>query len=310
MKAFIGMTDFDWFTHVSALGKIDEVNFWQPKRKQSFQALRPGEPFLFKLYSPLNFIVGGGFFAHSTFLSVGLAWNLFGQKNGAGSLLEMQRRIEQYVPSGSLATGDYQIGCVVLEQPFFFTRDEWIPAPKDWKPNIVRGKKYDLTSGLGKDLWEEVQFRLVARSDGLQDAPVTVEVTDDSEGLGLSALRLGEGSFRVVVIDAYGRRCAVTQERTLPALEAAQIKPSGEGGPRSIQNGILLRSDIRRLLDAGYVTISCDYRLEVSRRIREEFENGRAYYALEGSFLNVPHSKELQPAPEYIRWHNEHLFRS
>jgi hypothetical protein len=39
----------------------------------------------------------------------------------------------------------------------------------------------------------------------------------------LIAPRLGQGAFRLQVTDAYGRRCAVTGERTLPALEAAHI---------------------------------------------------------------------------------------
>ena len=42
--------------------------------------------------------------------------------------------------------------------------------------------------------------------------------------------RLGQGAFRVLVTDIYRRRCAVTQERTLPALEAAHIRPYGDGG--------------------------------------------------------------------------------
>lgn len=42
--------------------------------------------------------------------------------------------------------------------------------------------------------------------------------------------RLGQGAFRVLVTDVYGRKCAVTGERTLPALEAAHIRPYAEGG--------------------------------------------------------------------------------
>ena len=65
--------------------------------------------------------------------------------------------------------------------------------------------------------------------------------------------RLGQGAFRVLVTDIYQRRCAVTQERTLPALEAAHIRPYGEGGQHEAQNGLLLRRDIHSLFDAGYV---------------------------------------------------------
>lgn len=80
MKAFVGITDFDWFTFLSSLSEIDEINFWQPSGHQRFQTLNPGEPFLFKLHSPHNFIVGGGFFAHSTILPASLAWEAFGIK--------------------------------------------------------------------------------------------------------------------------------------------------------------------------------------------------------------------------------------
>ena len=48
----------------------------------------------------------------------------------------------------------------------------------------------------------------------------------------------------------------MTRERTLPALEAAHIKPYNDSGPHDVRNGLLLRSDIHKLFDTGYVTIS------------------------------------------------------
>jgi hypothetical protein len=81
MKLYIGVTDNHWFQFLSQL-QPDEINFWQPGGKQTFAALSPGEPFLFKLHSPLNFIVGGGFFVRHSFLPVSLAWDAFGDKNG------------------------------------------------------------------------------------------------------------------------------------------------------------------------------------------------------------------------------------
>jgi putative restriction endonuclease len=112
-----------------------------------------------------------------------------------------------------------------------------------------------------------------------------------------------------MVTDAYQRRCAVTQERTLPALEAAHIKPDKDSGPLIVNNGVLLRSDIHRLFDTGYVTISPEYRFEVSRRIKEEFENGRDYYAMHGRSLHLPFQQTQRPSPEFITWHNENVFR-
>lgn len=61
MKFYIGVTDDSWF-HFLAPKKPDEVNFWRPRDKSTFRAIDQGAPFLFKLHSPNNYIVGGWFF--------------------------------------------------------------------------------------------------------------------------------------------------------------------------------------------------------------------------------------------------------
>ena len=64
MKLYIGVTDNDWFRFLRAREPAPtEANFWQPSGSRDFRALQPGEPFLFKLHSPENYIAGGGFFA-------------------------------------------------------------------------------------------------------------------------------------------------------------------------------------------------------------------------------------------------------
>lgn len=308
MKLFVGVTDFDWYSYLSSIENIDEVNFWQPSGDTSFKALEPGELFLFKLHSPQNFIAGGGFFAHSTILPVSLAWNSFEIKNGAISLSEMRRRIEKY-RKAKPTFEDYSIGCILLEQPFFFPREQWIPIPVDWSPNIVRGKRYFADTEVGRSLWEKVQLRMQESRPVVQPHS---EIREPAARFGAPVLvtpRLGQGSFRVIITDVYNRRCAVTQEKTLPALEAAHIKPFSDSGPHSVQNGILFRSDIHRLFDSGYVTITSDYRFEVSRRIRDEFENGRDYYALQGRRLSIPDEPKMKPSDGYISWHNENVYR-
>ena len=57
MRFFVGVTDNAWYRHLAAL-RPDEVNFWRPSGR-GFSAIEVGEPFLFKLHSPKNYIVGG-----------------------------------------------------------------------------------------------------------------------------------------------------------------------------------------------------------------------------------------------------------
>lgn len=115
--------------------------------------------------------------------------------------------------------------------------------------------------------------------------------------------RLGQGGFRTVVLDAYGRRCAVTGERTLPALEAAHIQPYAVVREHEVTNGLTLRSDIHRLFDQGYVTVDPGMHFRVSRAIREEFENGRDYYALHGQAIRLPAESDNRPNPTALDWH-------
>ena len=308
MKAFIGLTDLDWYELLAGTPGLEEANFWQPSGSRAFRALDPGELFLFKLHSPRNFIVGGGLFAHWTRLPVSMAWEAFGIANGALSLAEVRARIARYRRSQEDRHADYEIGCILLEQPFFLEPEKWIPAPDDWAPNIVTGKSYDLNAGAGRLLWERLQEALGTRLSGPREAGIG---EGDAPRYGDPILvrpRLGQGSFRVLVTDAYARRCAVTGERVLPVLEAAHIRPYADGGEHRVENGILLRRDLHALFDRGYLTATPELRLEVSRRIREDWENGRDYYALQGQELRPPEQPYPRPPVDLLRWHNENVY--
>jgi putative restriction endonuclease len=308
MKIWIGVTDEDWFVRLKQL-EPDEVNFWQPSGGRVFRALAPGEPFLFKLHSPKSFIVGGGFFVSHTPLPTSLAWDTFGVKNGVGSLEELRARIRRY--RRELDAIDPMIGCTVLSEPFFLDESEWLPAPSDWAPNIVQGKTYDSASDEGRAIWESVRVRMTGRRVAESELPAS---SDERARFGAEYLtrgRLGQGAFRVLVTEAYERRCAVTAERILPVLEAAHIKPYALNGPHQVSNGILLRSDLHRLFDLGYITITPDLKLQVSSQLRADWQNGREYYAHHGQPLRgYPHDALRRPSPEFLAWHNETRFKA
>jgi len=179
-------------------------------------------------------------------------------------------------------------------------------VPDSWAPNIVSFKTYSLDDPEGRALWDRLQDRFAA------SVPVAPGAKEERARFGEPMLirpRLGQGAFRILVTDMYRRRCAVTRERTLPALDAAHIRPYAEGGIHDPTNGLLLRRDIHSLFDAGYVTVTPEMRFEVSKRIREEFENGRAYYALHGQPVEPPTRPELKPDSAALQWHNESRFR-
>ena len=303
MLFWVGITDNDWFIHLSRL-KPDEVNFWQPGPTPP-RRMDPGTLFLFKLHAPHHVVVGGGYFVRFTVLPCFLAWEAFREKNGVTSLQELIQRMTRYRHSPQ--TGGSEIGCNILVEPFFFPEEDWIPIPENWKSPTQRGRTYDSNDQYGAELWQAVQQRLHHKVPGDEEMD-----DQDSEQYGkeyLARARLGQGSFRILVTDAYHRRCAVTNEKTLPALEAAHIKSFSQSGPHRTSNGLLLRADIHRLFDDGYVTLDPDLRFQVSERVREQFENGREYYRFHGAKLqNLPDSISDQPSKEFIKWHNAECF--
>jgi putative restriction endonuclease len=266
--------------------------------------LEPGALFLFKLHaSHGGQIVGGGFFVKYEAMPVRWTWDAFGEENGAASFDEMVARIQRYRRTAIDVHAD-GVGCLVLVEPFFLDESEWIAAPADWAPNIVQGKGYDSDIGEGARIWGQVQLALARR------LPMEHAVAEHRYGKPiLVQQRLGQGAFRLLVTDAYQRRCAVTGERTLPVLDAAHIRPYAELGPHRLENGLLLRKDLHALFDAGYVTVTPSLELRVSRRIREEFENGRDYYALEGASVRTPLPPAPPPSLEYLEWHGDTVFR-
>jgi putative restriction endonuclease len=170
---------------------------------------------------------------------------------------------------------------------------------------IVFGKGFfDVPEG--ERLWNEVTERLISNQTVKTLGQATTAAQENARyGTPvLVAPRLGQRSFRVLVTDAYNYRCAISRERTLPVLQAAHIRPYAEGGPHELSNGLLLRSDLHTLFDQHYVTIDPNKKtLIVSRRIREQFENGRDYYALNGRELLEPADSLSLPSAENLSYH-------
>lgn len=304
MRFWVGLTDYDWFTYLASLADVDEVNFWQPSAGRKAVDLPVGAPFLFKLHADEGgWIVGGGTILKYERMTARFAWEAFENRNGAVSIDAMKLRIERYRGSRIDVETD-EIGAFILLTPFFLPRDLWVAPPAVWARNIVQGKTYESTEQPGAALWvaverarAQIQPTQLAEQSALYGAPTLVQ------------RRLGQGAFRVLVTDAYDRRCAITGERTLPVLEAAHIRPYSQLGPHALDNGLLLRSDLHTLFDRGYVTVTPDLTVRVSRTIREEWENGRDYYALDRRPVAAPIAPNPVPSRDYLEWHADVVFR-
>ena len=134
MMFWVGTTDTRWFEFL-APRHLDEVNFWQPSVRPAFENAPSGMPFVFKVKRPHNHIAGAGYFVTRSVLPLDLAWEIFGQKNGAASLSELRELLGPLADRGTPLT---QITCQVIANPVFFDVRDWMSDPPGWSPNIVR----------------------------------------------------------------------------------------------------------------------------------------------------------------------------
>ena len=313
MKFWVGTTDSRWFNFLATRAP-EEVNFWQPSTMPPFLNAPEGMPFLFKLKRPHNHIAGGGFFIRLSAIPMSLAWEIFGQSNGAASLAELKDLLGPLNKDGLSLR---EIGCQVIANPFFLDPVDWLPTPPGWSSNIVRGKMYETTQPDGAAIWSHVQQFFVKhqppRPNNIQ-ATVGLGVQEEIPKYGVESLikpRLGQGAFRLTLTDAYRKRCALTGESTLPVLEAAHIVPYANEGTHDVRNGLLLRADFHKLFDTGLVSVTPDLTIQISPRIREAWLNGKVYYRLHNQPLAVmPVNPLHRPDPDRLNWHYKNVFQA
>lgn len=310
VRTYIGVTDSAWADFLRARPGLDEVNFWRPSADTSFNALRPGEPFLFKTHHPDNCIIGGAFFEGYVPLRVSEAWDFFGAGNGVESAASLLEATSRYRRASARHIDNPTIGCIILSDVHWFG-DDSLPAPPSFAKNVVRGKGYvpGEDSVVDLALAQLLATELSAASAGPR-APTGIIPGPTRGEPTLVTPRLGQGAFRALVLDAYQSHCAITGHKIRPTLQAAHIRPIADGGQHRVDNGLLLRSDIHTLFDLGYVTINQDYRLIVSPRLRDDFGNGDDLYALSAAArpITTPKRRQDQPSVTALQWHQAEVF--
>ena len=330
VKFVVGVTDNRWAASLRDRDDLTEANFWQPS-PHGFKALSPGEPFLFKTKDPRKFrgldipgyrLVGGGFFDEYVEVRVSEAWTIWGAANGVSSEAELLARAQTYRARTTTSIDpDPTIGCVVLRNIFFAKPGGELAEPENWARNIVTYAGYNTEA---VDARTDTGYVEHAFAVPQQRARIDYAWEPDMRGVDLEwegarygqpflvRPRMGQGHFKRAVADAYQHRCAVTKSATFPSLEAAHIRPFAEGGEHAVSNGLLLRTDVHRSYDRGYLSIDADLRLRVSPQLREHGWNGVEFYEREeaGYKISAPSDPSHQPDRDALAWHFDTTFRA
>ena len=120
---------------------------------------------------------------------------------------------------------------------------------------------------------------------------------DDPEELRLFALKVrkGQPKFRKKLIALYNGKCAISGSGPESVLEAAHIESHAKTGINSSENGLLLRSDLHTLFDAGLIRVKPD---SLSIEIDPELK-GTLYESFAGRILRE-RTDGSKPSEEFL----------
>ena len=120
--------------------------------------------------------------------------------------------------------------------------------------------------------------------------------------------------FHDLVMHAYDYKCAITGKVIrfkegnvdLYNLEAAHIKPQAHEGTFLPCNGIALSRDMHFAFDKGFFTISDDYVIVVSEKLKGHW----FYDQYNGHKIYVPTEPFYRPQSQFLRHHREKVFET
>ena len=114
------------------------------------------------------------------------------------------------------------------------------------------------------------------------------------------------------MFDIYNYRCAITGCTFLATLSVATIKNFFDDRYFQPNNALLLRCDLQRLFNLGFIT--CYYDGEDTIRVRASkrllLNKDSTYDNLDGQKIFVPKDPALRPNKEYLEWHNDICFEN
>jgi putative restriction endonuclease len=328
---YIANTDQKWFEFLSSVvaprgsrsGVVEEANFWFPNTTAPrLKAISAGTPVFLRLKSPKRAIAGVGFFAAYHMLPLDEAWLAFGEGNGDPSQHRFESRIRSYRTGRSFDVSLREtdrsslaapLACMILRAVEFWPRERWIPwaEAEGFKPQIVSGKYEEDPARIARLMNAIGEAREIRAAEFADRFVLPTEDARATREVGAQAVREGQASFRLRLLDAYGNQCAVTGEHTTPVLDAAHIHPYRGPASNHLQNGLILTKEFHALFDRGYVTVTPDYRVRVSPLLRADFSNGRRYYPYDNATLaKLPDDTAARPSQEALEWHGKTIFRA
>jgi hypothetical protein len=120
-------------------------------------------------------------------------------------------------------------------------------------------------------------------------------------------------AFRDIVVREYDHSCAVCEMKfqweSLVEATAAHIIPKHKNGSDDPRNGLALCRTHHWAFDVGIFGLSDKYEVILSPAIAKSKNRNFSLLEMDGQVISLPANEILQPHPDAIEWHRQHILR-
>lgn len=165
--------------------------------------------------------------------------------------------------------------------------------------------------------WEKLAYEselLIAKFQNKNITETTeIDLTDIPEGKEKEVTikaRVNQSFFRSTVLSSYNQKCCITGLSVPNLLSACHIKPwkTDKENRLNPQNGICLSQIHHTAFDLGFISITPDFRVKVSRYF-DEFANDETVIKLFKEYDNqqILLPNKFFPNKEFLDWHYQNI---
>jgi predicted restriction endonuclease len=139
------------------------------------------------------------------------------------------------------------------------------------------------------------------------------DIPEGKETQAIVNRRINQIYFRRKILSSYQNKWCVTGLSLPPFLEASHIVPWSVDKTNRLNptNGLCLNSIHHKAFDCGYLTITLDYKVKLSKHI-EGFSGDKAVedLFLEFNEKSIILPSKYKPAKEFLEYHNREVFKN
>lgn len=167
--------------------------------------------------------------------------------------------------------------------------------------------------------WDQLAYEseiLIAKFQNKNiEENIEIDIFEFPIGIEREALikqRVNQSFFRSTILSSYNLKCCITGLSISEFLVASHIKPwkSDKENRLNPHNGLCLNSIHDKAFDKGFITVTPDYKIKVSKYFYDvKNDNSISDFFLKYDDQSIILPDRFLPSREFLDWHYNNLFK-